>query len=427
MKYGRIICNGVTKGNDKTEKRKMNIGDIFECMAIDNIYERMGVDKSEIIDCNQNQLDIYDGEYVVIPINFYYTSVTFSSRVLPVYLGLSLGGHHELTDSEYTMLRKFSPIGCRDERTLRRLLNKGIDAYLNGCIVATFPQRQQGLTSQDTVIFADAQRGIKDYIPSELLKKYRIIHHELYTALEELNVNRFNTYAEQILDIYRYEAKLVVTSRFHAAVVCLALGIPVILTMENNYYKYTWIQKYIPIYEPKDFDKIDWNPPIVTIPNDEKELMLDIACDRIQETYNKYYKMCTLSEKRETISIEKFNDIFYGSYALQYIEKEWAKDIEIKYAFWGATEVAVKLFEFISENYPNAKLCRVYDLFVKNEFLGIIPETPENITKDEKFFIFVTAQSAIETAKEKFEMIGRLERDYFLCERVFLTENDIVL
>lgn len=425
MKYGRILHIGYSRGIDKSEKREINIGDIFECMALENVYDRMGIDKSQIVNCYQHQIKDYEGEYIVLPVNFYYTSARYSSRILPVFLGLTVGGQHELSDEEYTTLRRFSPVGCRDERTLRRLLDKGIDAYFNGCMVATFPEREQGLETQDTVFFADPQKGIKDYIPEELLKKYKFVYHDIYAIPEELSEDgNLMTYGKKILETYSREAKLVVTSRFHAAVMCLALGIPVILTMENNYYKYTWIQKYIPVYEPKDFDKIDWNPPVVTIPKEEKELMLDIACSRVKETYDKYYKICTLSEKRETIEIKEFDDIFYGSYAIQYMQKNWPKDIEIKYAFWGATQIAKKLQKFIEENYPNAKLHRVYDLLVKNEFLGLMPKTPDTIENDDPCFIFVTGQSVVNAARDKFKAMNKPESEYFMCQRQFLSEKD---
>lgn len=425
MKYGRIVHIGYSRGIDKEEKREINIGDIFECIAIENVYERMGVDRNEIVNCYQHQIRDYEGEYIVLPVNFYYTATKYSSRILPVFLGLTVGGQHELSDEEYTTLRRFSPVGCRDERTLRRLLDKGIDAYFNGCIVATLPKREQGLPTQDTVFFADPQRSIKEYIPQELLSKYKFVYHDIFATPEELSEDGdLMTYGRKILDLYSREAKLVVTSRFHAAVMCLALGIPVILTMENNYYKYTWIEKYIPIYEPKDFDKIDWNPPVVTIPDEEKELMLEIACERIKATYDKYYKTCTLSERRETIAIKEFDDIFYGSYAIHYMTKNWSKDTEIKYAFWGATQVAKKLQAFIETNYPKAQLCRVYDLLVRNEFLGKMPQTPDTIDNDEPLFIFVTGQSVVNAAKEKFNKMGKPETEYFLCERQFLSEKD---
>lgn len=224
--------------------------------------------------------------------------------------------------------------------------------------------------------------------------------------------------------MYSEQARLIVTSKFHAAVIALALGIPVILVMENCYYKYTWIKKFIPVYEPKDYANIDWNPKPVLIPDSEKELMIKIACNRIKQTYDKYKDICTLSEIRETVNHD-FSDIFYGTYAIEYIKHHWEKDAAIEYAMWGATQTAIVLYNFISENYPNAKLKRVYDFAIKNEFLGLQPVNPDCIPDDEPYFILVTGNSASEAAKELFYKMGKPDTQYFCCERKVLQKEDL--
>lgn len=423
MKYGRLVHIGYADSSE-TSKREVNVGDILEGMALENIYNRMGIDKSQILNVYQHEIRKYDGEYVVLPINCYNHTVEYSDRIIPVFIGLTLGGQHDISIKEEKLLKRFSPVGCRDERTLRRLLDKGIDAYLNGCMVATFPQREQNLPTQNKVFFVDAQKKILEYAPKELFESYKFICHDMYITSDELTESPFKL-GEEILNIYKNEARLVITSRFHAAVLCLALGIPCILTMENFYYKYTWIRKFIPVYDPSNFGEINWNPPIVTIPEEEKELMIKIACNRMKEVYQKYYPLCTLSELRETIEIKKFDDIFYGNYAIDYITKNWDKDTTIKYAYWGATNVAKKIEEYIRHNYPNAQLCRVYDLIVRNPFLDMVPRHPDTIGHDDSFFIFVTGQSVINAAKDKFNEMHKPESEFFLCERQFLTEKDI--
>lgn len=425
MKYGRIVHIGYSRGTN--ERREINLGDIFECMAIENVYRKLGICENDILSIYQHNLEDYDGEYVVLPINIYAQKINYSSRVLPVFLGITYGGQNEMSEQEIDLLKRFSPIGCRDERTLRNLLHRNVDAYLNGCLVATFPKRVQNLPTQDTVIFADPQKEILPYIPSNLKKKYRFIYHDLYVTPEELSEDgNLITYGEKFLDIYIKEAKLVITSRFHAAVLCLALGIPCILTMENFYYKYTWIKKYIPLYEPKDFEKIDWNPPAIVISEEEKALMLQIACKRLKQTYEKYYDMCTLSEVRENYDIKEFDDIFYGNDAIAYIKRNWKTDEKIQYAFWGITLVTKKLYDFIQANYPNAKLCKVYDFKVREQFMGVKPEHFDNIDRNNNCFIFVTSQSAVNAAKEKFAQVGKATNEFFLCERHLLREEDFL-
>ncbi len=430
MKYGILGHIGFSKkGGNK--KRLMSMGDIFECLAIQEIYKRLGIAEDDLITCYPYELDEYLGEYVVLPINVYALNIDYSRRILPVFLGLTLGGEHQISDDNISMLRRFQPVGCRDERTMRRLIDRGIDAYVQGCLVATFPKREKKDT-QNRVFFIDPEAGIKDYIPKELLDNYEFFSHDFYMTPEELlNGKNIYQYGTETIERYRKEARLIVTSKYHAAVIALALGIPVIMIIENNYYKYSWLEKYIPIYEPKDYKNINWNPGAVVIPDEEKELMIEIAEKRILETYRKYEKICRLSELRENPMIERFSDIFYGSYAIEYIKKNWDENIKIEYAFWGATRTAVKLNEFIYENYPNARLIKVFDWSVSEpiEFKEgkMVPERLDSIenTENKHLFIFVTGNSASDAAKDLFKRIKKNCDEYFLCERKILKEEDL--
>lgn len=426
MKYGRLVHIGFSNNNEKEKKRLISVGDVFECLALEKIYERMGIPKDEIVDCYQYEVEQYAGEYIVLPINIYSLNVRYSRRILPVFLGLTIGGQHSISEEELKTLARFSPVGCRDEKTMRNLLSEGIDAYTQGCLVATFPKRINDLKTQNKVFFVDPEAGIKDYIPSDLLENYEFFSHDFYMTPEEMTgEHSLLEFGEKVIKMYSEQARLIVTSKFHAAIIALALGIPVILVMENCYYKYTWIKKYIPVYEPKDYANINWNPEPVLIPDEEKELMLNIACDRIKATYEKYDKICTLSEIRENIECDDFSDIFYGTYAIKYINENWSKDQEIEYAMWGATQTAVTLHNYISEHFPKAKLKKVYDFAVENSFLGLTPVKPENIPMDPDYFILVTGNSASNAAKELFRNIGKSEKKFFCCERRVLQKDDV--
>lgn len=431
MNYGILTHIGFSKKGGK-ENRIISIGDVFECLAIRNIYRNMGISEEELTVCYPYELNEYRGEYCVLPINVYALNIDYSNRILPVFLGLALGGGYKLSKQNLNLLRRFSPVGCRDERTMRVLLENGIDAYMQGCLVATFEKRPV-LETQKKVFFVNPEKGILNYIPKKLLENYEFVSHDYYMTDEELfKEGGLYNLGEKFIEKYKKEAKLVVTSKYHSAIICLALGIPVIMIIENNYFKYTWIEKYIPIYEPKDYCNIDWNPKAVCISDEEKELMLQIATNRIQDTYKKYHDICTLSEIRERPELEYFDDIFYGNYAIEYVRKNWNTDIKIEYAFWGATDTSRKLNEFIVENYPEARLIKVFDWSVRAEVEykegSFIPQALEHISDEENkdLFIFVTGNSASEAAIELFEKINKPSNKYFLCRRQVLTEGDII-
>lgn len=430
MRYGILTHIGFSKSGGG-KNRILSIGDVLECLAIRNIYRSIGVEEENLILCYPYELNEYDGEYCVLPINVYALNIDYSNRILPVFLGITLGGGYGLTQKNINLLRRFSPVGCRDERTMRLLIDNGVDAYLQGCLVSTFPRRPQ-LDTQKKVFFVNPEKGLLDYIPDEILSNYEFVTHDYFTTDKEL-YKEGGLYAlgERIIDKYITEARLVVTSKFHSAIVCLALGIPVIMVIENNYYKYSWLEKYIPIYEPKDYPKIDWEPKAVCIPNEEKELMLHIAKKRIQDTYEKYHDICKLSELRERQDIKFFDDIFYGNYAIEYIKTNWDHNIQIDYAFWGVTDTSRKLNSYIADNYPNAHLVKVFDWSVRANVEyregSFIPEEINNICSDENesLFIFVTGNSASEAALELFERIHKHPDLFFLCRRQVLEQEDI--
>ena len=430
MNYGILTHIGFSKKGGK-QNRIISIGDVFECLAIRNIYKSMGVEEKDLIVCYPYELTEYQGEYCVLPINAYSLNIDYSHRILPVFLGLTLGGINRLSQENINLLRRFSPVGCRDERTMRALLAQGIDAYLQGCLVATFPKRDK-LETQKKVFFVNPEKGIQKYIPDELLENYEFFSHDYYMTDKDLfREGGLYKFGEKIIEKYRTEARLVVTSKYHAAIICLALGIPVIMIIENNYFKYSWLEKYIPIYEPKDYANINWNPETVCIPDSEKELMLRIARDRIRATYDKYHDICTLSELRERPDVSHFDDIFYGNYAIEYVKNNWTLDTEIEYAFWGATDTSRRLNRFIADHYPHARLKKVFDWSVRSEVEykeGVfIPEALDGISAEENkdLFIFVTGNSASEAATELFQKIQKKSDRYFLCRRQVLQEEDL--
>ena len=90
-------------------------------------------------------------------------------------------------------------------------------------------------------------------------KKYPISYDE---AME------FESKAQEILDRYKNEAKLVITSRIHCAMPCIAMGIPVIYIHRGNHKEDTRldvIKGLIPAYTPEQVDIINWNPKALNI------------------------------------------------------------------------------------------------------------------------------------------------------------------
>jgi polysaccharide pyruvyl transferase WcaK-like protein len=163
-----------------------------------------------------------------------------------------------LTEKAVAYLKAHEPIGCRDEFTVETLKAKGINAYFSGCLTLTLDSYKVDDTLRgDDVYIVDPlysyptwekvtydwkrlirsiqngdffktgkqQQHLRKFIDEELLKTAKFINQEppanTYTDAEKFAM------AEDLLHKYA-KAKLVITSRIHCALPCLALGTPVI-------------------------------------------------------------------------------------------------------------------------------------------------------------------------------------------------------
>lgn len=171
-------------------------------------------------------------------------------------------------------LKRIEPIGCRDLATCAYLRKKNIDAYFSSCLTTTLdikysdPEILSGRKQRRGVFLVDVNRG-KDFpfnfVKAILGKKKAVlanqverlltiyptepvfrIQHEVDKSLS--HTERF-AMAEKLLKSYSH-AKLVITSRIHAALPCLALGTPVVLVVKRKdpkryqglteFLNYTW-------------------------------------------------------------------------------------------------------------------------------------------------------------------------------------------
>lgn len=416
MKYANLKHNGLAFDR---ENRIVNLGDAFEIIAIDQIYKRMGIPKEEIIYIDLYQLDSYEGEEVVLPINFMLSPyamgkdmLKFSDKITPVFLGVTFSDT-KLSREQLDVLKRWEPIGCRDERT-RDLLHKyDIQAYIGGCLVSTIEYDNIECKDKSKVVFIDVPRFVEPYISDEIKNNIEFTDHELYLSYEQVeHDNSAKNRAKNQIKFYAEEAKMIVTSRFHGAVIGLALGIPVILVAENNFYKFSWLSKLLPFYDHKTANQINWCPQAVEM-TAIKEKMIQLAISRIQ---NAVMLKKTAEELDSVLSNKERSDkeaLLYISGAKKYIDTNWKREDSIRYALWGINSNATELYRYIQNKFPNAELAAVYDGLREIEFEGIKSQYPCAKTIEKNVFIFVTSNTAKKPALELFQNIDK--RNYFLC------------
>lgn len=394
MKFGNLYADG---------KVWKNIGDDMMIFSIFNLYRHMGIDLNDVARIPVSALRTYDGEDVLLPINFpFYGLFRLSPKIHPVFLATSV--LHESV-AEYMELKKYEPIGCRDIYTYHTLKKAGIDVYLNGCMTITLP-RQELPQGRDRVFFIDVPNELKPFIPAELLGNAEF-DTQNYFDESALAADEKFTYARY--KRYIKEAKLVVTSRLHCALPCAAAGIPTIITCQKKSFRFHWLENIMPIYTQDNFDEIDWNPPPLEFEAQKNDL-LDHAASRVWAEYHRLVsrpKIYSLYyNERDDYSPESTRNV------MAYLEKNWERDGEYRYILWGVTQTAELIYDHITKHYPGAKLAGMIDLYHKQEFHGITTGGLE-LLKNNDAPVFVTVESANEDALRLFAEMGI--SDYEIC------------
>ena len=385
-----------------------NLGDEIQILAIDNVYRQMGIDPNEIVYIDMHDLHNYDGDYVILPVTlplFDYVergiAGRFSKKIVPVFLGFTLV-KSTLEKEEIEYLCRHEPIGCRDERTLEILRAYGIESYLHGCITITFPRSKEGeVNPRGYVYLVDVDSAFLPHIPGEIMRSARTRTHLVSSQINGPKEQAWLQYEE-----YKRNARLVLTSRLHCALPCLAYGIPVILMAEKVSFRFSWLEKILPIYELNEVDHINWCPK-VQLTKAHQDRVLSLTIKRLSTAFEKYNDLYGLSHFYEERSKHHYSNDFCLS-IIEFIEKNWPNSAtEGSYSFWGLTQSSEYIYDYVTSHYPNMHLSHVYDSFRTVRFKGLLAEKPDMISNRLDEFVIVTAQNAKPAAEELFEKIHK--------------------
>jgi len=257
MKYGLLTYT--------EQGRRFNIGDYVQSLAARQFLPRVDA----LI--NREKMALYDGDPIKIILNGWFTHNTDnwlpSEKIHPLFISFhvnSSAAPYILNTRAVEYLKRFEPIGCRDRFTVTLLEEKGIRAYFSGCLTLTLssyavPEAARNDTvyivdpfynyPRASTMLSDWREGVRSIMNGDVLKLHnrsrdmkRLIDAGLLkSANYETQVLQSGKYsdeekfaiAESLLKKYA-RAKLVITSRIHAALPCLAMGTPVIFVNGFN-------------------------------------------------------------------------------------------------------------------------------------------------------------------------------------------------
>lgn len=232
MKYGLI-----------TFQNTENIGDDIQSYVairflpkIDYYIEREKLDL--FVPKKQEQvLTIMNGWFLHSKVNF-----PISPYIYPIYISTHFSAYNSggiqdeyLNDYTKEKLTEYGPIGCRDTGTMKLLEKKGISNYFSGCLTLTI-EKDNKVKKEDYICIVDIDEDAEKYLRENVSSSTKIIKktHQLdIDKNSKLSWEQRFKNVKKLLDTYQ-SAKLVITSRLHCALPCLALGTPVILLYDED-------------------------------------------------------------------------------------------------------------------------------------------------------------------------------------------------
>jgi len=406
MKYGIIEFN---RGGI------INIGDYIQLKINENIYSEMGIDLNQVVKISFYELSRYSGDDVILPITFPLfgyndnSDITcYSKNIHPVFLCVSLLDTN-LSEREIEYLKKNEPIGCRDDHTATNLKKQGIKAYLNGCTTLTLPKRPHNLHCTK-VYCVDVFDEVFNSMPHSIKSNCEIRTH-IFKSMSHENAMKC---AENLLNEYRENASLIVTSRMHCAVPCAAMGIPVIFINQTYSYRFSWLEGIVDVYTPDRYDSINWSPKEIDCER-LKRIMKRIALKRLKNPFNndaedEIFQLESIYNRRE----KRVFCIDALEWFKSKLAEHWDKNTEYRYAVWGVIQHSAVLIDYISREYPNAKLVAIIDSYRQMNFRGFQTQKVETLSDIMDVQVFVAASAAGIYAKKYFESINKPKNTYFI-------------
>jgi hypothetical protein len=235
-----------------------NLGDEIQSIAASQFFPSidMFVDRDRL-----NSVSISAGPPVKMILNGWYShwpeNWPPSKDVRPLLLSIHLtqGWSSSGTIPAKVMLkgqgldyfRSHQPIGARDLTTLQLFKDAGVEAFFSGCMTLTLRRpdvpRQPGL-----IIVNDVPKAVAE----TLAASGKTLRNLTQISYEKDRVKRYRM-ALGLLEQYA-QADLVITSRLHCALPCVAFGTPVILVSSaEDQTRFAGLDKFLHVYSPDAF------------------------------------------------------------------------------------------------------------------------------------------------------------------------------
>ncbi len=277
MKKGLLIWKA-------QKKNRKNIGDYIQSVAAEQYTG------DDVVFVQAEQTHEYSGEPVKLIMNGWFMHKPENwppvKQIVPFLTSFHINpaiAERMLSEKgiEYfkEYVKKYGPVGARDKGTERLLKSKGIEAYFSGCLTLTLGKTYKHNPKSENIRFVDPYyatsrnpiallgyfftvifkrktilkissklnksvsfrkllrtaafyRTYSQVFEKEILENADYLKHVLLESTLGNEESKFQ-YARNLLNKYA-DSKLVVTSRIHAALPCIAMDTPVIFIISDD-------------------------------------------------------------------------------------------------------------------------------------------------------------------------------------------------
>ena len=271
-----------------------NIGDYIQTKAVIDILSKQNIKILE-----REKLNTYNGAPIKTIINGWFMENPKnwppSNNIKPLFISFHINpsiANSFINQKSIEYFKKHEPIGCRDYYTRDLLAKNGINAYFSSCVTLGI-ERDKYLNNKipNGVIVIGAFDRLKPYLdyksPIKILLS--LIKHPLRYLNYKIKLHKFNKHLyKQNFEIKRYsqitkrsinsysegitlademlnkiaESEIIITSRIHAALPALAMGLKVIFIDEglghtNHKMRISSLKNYFHTVDLNDFFMIN--------------------------------------------------------------------------------------------------------------------------------------------------------------------------
>jgi len=270
-----------------------NLGDEIQTIAQMNYIPQ----SAKVAAIDRELTNCYGGEHSFLISNgwFMHNLAAWppSELIEPIFTSFHLANAALLDSQNIDYFKRHGPVGCRDIWTVRLFEKHGIDAYFSGCLTLSLNNPFESESRNDQVVICDAALGydggyppsadslFRQLVPARIIERALRVSHEVSGFRRHDYVGKFLR-ARRLLDLYA-RAKLVITTRLHCALPCIALGTPVIF-LHQRYEtepRFEGLREILRGYGPSAGKiMIDWDNPEAI---DVTDLKTRIRADTLQK------------------------------------------------------------------------------------------------------------------------------------------------